>query len=292
MLTAEYLVMAGADALVMPINKEQELWLEESSNSLLKWESYFNQDLWFEAVFHPDDFRVMSSTDIKKANYVSGLLKSALKLTKNRPRLHHSVIKTDLQFNPDWGMGSSSTLIVNLSHLFDINAFDLHKSVSNGSGFDIAAGMSGFPFRYRLKRNKREISPIILPDLFYEHAYFVYLGKKVSSDQAIESFNPSDPTWKMPVKYINEITAQFSEVDSFEELSRITAEHEMFMSEVLGMASPVKRFADYPYGMKSLGAWGGDFIMVMHPRNKKEVEKYFHHKGCPVVFSAKELKIN
>lgn len=291
-LTAEYLVMAGADALVMPINKGQELWLEESNNSMLKWESYYNNEIWFEAVFNPEQFQVLSSTDNSRADYIAGLLKNAGKLSKNMPRLTHAVIKTYLHFNPTWGMGSSSTLIVNLSRLFDINAFDLHNSVSKGSGFDIAAGLSGYPFRYRLKKNKREISPVILPDLFYKHAYFVYLGHKANTENAVRSLKYMDSSMKLPIKYINEITAQFQEVESFRELSRITAEHESFMSEVLDLTSPVIRFSDYPYGIKSLGAWGGDFVMAMHPRNKEEVEKYFHHKGCPVVFSAKELKIN
>lgn len=292
LLTAEYLVMAGADALVLPVNKGQALDIEPSDNDSLVWESFYQSEKWFNAELDGDTFEIINTTDSDKANYISTLLQSASELSQGSISLKNKKITTRLDFHPEWGMGSSSTLIVNISRLFDINAFDLFSKISNGSGFDIAAGLSGYPFRYRLKKNKREISPVKLPELFFKHAFFVYLGEKTHSEVAVEEFQNSDKDLKMPIKYINEITAQFAEIESVPELSRITKEHEDFMSDVLDIPSPTRRFADYPYGMKSLGAWGGDFIMAIHPKGKAEVEKYFKQKGFPVVFSAEELKVN
>ena len=292
LLTAEYLVMAGADALVFPVNKGQALDVEPSEKNSLLWDSFYQGERWFSAGMNGETFEVQDTTNQEKASYLSRLLQSASALSRERKQLNNKKITTRLDFNPEWGMGSSSTLIVNISRLFDINAFELFNKVSKGSGFDIAAALSGYPLRYRLKKNKREMSPVKLPELFFDHAFFVYLGEKVHSEIAVEEFQQNSKDFKMPVKYINEITAQFTEIESAGELSRITKEHENFMSDVLGLESPTKRFGDYPYGMKSLGAWGGDFIMAIHPKGKAEVEKYFKHKGYPVVFSANELKVS
>ncbi|MFO8053812.1 MAG: GYDIA family GHMP kinase [Bacteroidales bacterium] len=292
LLTAEYLVMAGADAIVLPLNKGQSLSCTSHNDKHLLWISRYQEDIWFRAVFDPASFKIIESSDMERAIYISEILRTAATLSKKVKTLENKKIITDLEFHPDWGMGSSSTLMVNLSQFFDIQAFEMHSKLSKGSGFDIAAAMSNFPFRYRLKKNKREIMPTPLPQLFYDHAFFVYTGQKADSNMAAEEFHQNKQDWKMPVKYINEISAQLTEVKSVTELSRIIGEHEAFLSDILGLPSPVKRFADYPYGMKSLGAWGGDFIMAIHPRGKTEVEHYFKQKGCDMVFSAHELKIN
>jgi hypothetical protein len=47
-----------------------------------------------------------------------------------------------------------------------------------------------------------------------------------------------------------------------------------------------KRFADYPFAIKSLGAWGGDFILACGDEN---TPKYFKDKGFDTVLSYAEL---
>ena len=47
-----------------------------------------------------------------------------------------------------------------------------------------------------------------------------------------------------------------------------------------------KYFADYPYTIKSLGAWGGDFILAVGDENTPQ---YFHDKGYETVLSYAEL---
>lgn len=291
LLTAEYLVMAGAQAIVLPVNLGQYLRASFTSEDEISWKSYYRGDLWFEATFYPFTLEIQTASDYERAEYLQDLLKVASLLSSKMPEVQGLHITTALEFDPSWGMGSSSTLMVNVARLFDVSAFDIHKALSKGSGFDIAAGMTGMPFYFRLQKNQRKIVPARLPDLFYQHAFFVYSGHKADSQKAVNVFHQKQQDLKMPVKYINEITAQFAEVETFEELSRITSEHEIFMEEVLGMKSPLRRFADYPYGMKSLGAWDGDFFLALHPGDKSEVERYFYHKECPVVFQANELKI-
>jgi len=48
-----------------------------------------------------------------------------------------------------------------------------------------------------------------------------------------------------------------------------------------------KRFADYPFAIKSLGAWGGDFIFGLS--GDENTPKYFKEKGYDTVLSYAEL---
>lgn len=291
LITGEYLVMAGAEAIVLPINKGQYLKIFEAEDENLHWQSFYKEQAWFEAIFDPESFEILKTSDQQSTAYITSLLKNAAQLSNKRKTLRNISIRTELEFDKEWGMGSSSTLLVNLSYLFDINAFDLHSKVSHGSGFDVAAALSDFPVRYRIRKNNREILPVHMPELFFDHTYFIYLGEKADSGIAVEDFHSRNKDLKMPVKYINEITAQFTELEDVQELSNITGEHEEFMGKVLCLESPTNHFPDYSYGMKSLGAWGGDFIMAVNPNGKEEVEQYFKHKGYTLIFSANELRV-
>lgn len=290
LISGEYLVLGGAEALVFPLNMGQTLHVTEHNAPYISWVWKYGNETFLEASFRPESFEVIKASHNERGQYVQRLLQEASRQSPVAKKLKNCHIATETEFHPHWGMGSSSTLTVNLSRFLDIQPFNLHEATSKGSGFDVAAAMANHPFIYRKTGKTRYITPKVLPQLFYDHAFFVWLGKKTRSDQAIASFQLSRKEQKMPIRYINEITAQYTEVETVKELSRITAEHESFMAQTLGLTSPVQQFNDYPYGIKSLGAWGGDFIMAIHPGEKADVIKYFEHKGYPLVFQAKELK--
>ena len=66
--------------------------------------------------------------------------------------------------------------------------------------------------------------------------------------------------------------------------------HETIVGRELGY-QPVKEkfFSDFDGSIKSLGAWGGDFILCSTERGSKYVEEYFVEKGNKVVIPYKEL---
>ena len=68
------------------------------------------------------------------------------------------MVTSELTFDKDWGLGSSSTLISNLSQLARIDPYELNNRVFNGSGYDIACAKSESPLLYRLIKNERDIS--------------------------------------------------------------------------------------------------------------------------------------
>jgi len=66
--------------------------------------------------------------------------------------------------------------------------------------------------------------------------------------------------------------------------------HEDLVSSVLGKVK-VKRelFPDFPGEIKSLGAWGGDFVLAASKAGSKEVLDYFRSKNLETVFGWKEI---
>ena len=48
-------------------------------------------------------------------------------------------------------------------------------------------------------------------------------------------------------------------------------------------------FADYWGCIKSLGAWGGDFVLATSEKSEEETRTYFKSKGLDVIFRYDEL---
>ena len=58
--------------------------------------------------------------------------------------------KTSMNFNHNWGLGSSSTLIHNLSKWADVEPFSVYWKVTSGSGYDLASCKYDKPIIYQL----------------------------------------------------------------------------------------------------------------------------------------------
>ena len=75
-----------------------------------------------------------------------------------------------------------------------------------------------------------------------------------------------------------------SELEIFSELMMI---HERKIADFLEISTVKEKFfSDCPSFVKSLGAWGGDFVMVISPENP---EQYFKDKGFDVLLHYDEL---
>jgi hypothetical protein len=51
-------------------------------------------------------------------------------------------------------------------------------------------------------------------------------------------------------------------------------------------------FSEYWGEIKSLGAWGGDFILATSERSAEETKTYFNQKGFEVLFKYEQLAIS
>jgi mevalonate kinase len=99
--------------------------------------------------------------------------------------------------------------------------------------------------------------------------YFQYLGKKKESSEAVKEYN------KKPIQNIEaftRLTEDMFKASKIKTLINLVNNHELLMSEHLGQESPLQAiFKDSTIGMKSLGAWGGDFALLIIP-NKQQVD--------------------
>ena len=155
LITGEYFILKGAKALCVPTNYYQSLKVNEIDENILKWKSFDNnKNLWLQAEFLLSDLTLLT----KPTNEVLFLQKLLLNIKKFNSKLFNLNIGYDIEssmnFNKEWGLGSSSTLISNLSKWAKIDPFDLLWSVSNGSGYDIASSIVNKPILYQLNNKK------------------------------------------------------------------------------------------------------------------------------------------
>ena len=71
---------------------------------------------------------------------------------------------------------------------------------------------------------------------------------------------------------------------------RLVDEHEAILGGVI-QEMPVKtrHFFDFDGAVKSLGGWGGDFIMVASAASEAYVRNYFKNKHLNIIFRYDEM---
>jgi mevalonate kinase len=192
-------------------------------------------------------------------------------------------IETQLDFDKTWGLGSSSTLICNIAKWAEVDAFELSKVSFGGSGYDIAVGMLGGDVLYR---SPSMWEGYVFNPPFKEQLFFVHLNKKQNSREGINTYREKEVSKKI-VDSISSITENIISCKDFNEFQKLLEEHERIIANVIEK-NPVKLnlFSDYPYAIKSLGAWGGDFILACGDSKSPE---YFDNKGYKTVIKYKDL---
>lgn len=291
LITAEYLVLDGAKALALPTKFGQNLTIEEKDNPEILWTSYDSDDsIWFEEnitfseITNPTDSKEDSikHTLIKILHEAYLLNPDFLKQSKGYK------IKTELTFPKKWGLGTSSTLINNIAQWLKIDAFELLEKSFGGSGYDIACAQNNEPIIYQLKNGKPKAEIINFHPAFADKIYFVYLNKKQSSKAAIANYrkNKNNNTEKNVLK-IDKITHEIVHAKTAGAMALAIANHEAFMSTILETTTAKEDlFSDFIGEIKSLGAWGGDFIMVISEVNPIT---YFTSKGFNTIIAYKDM---
>jgi predicted SpoU family rRNA methylase len=115
------------------------------------------------------------------------------------------------------------------------------------------------------------------------------LEQKQNSREAIKHYRSLKDTGVV-VKKINSITDALQKVKTVNKAITLLLEHETVMSEVLKIPSiNESRFEDFAGVCKSLGAWGGDFILALSNTNKNYITEYFAKKGLKTIFAYKDM---
>ncbi len=290
LITGEYLVLNGAEALALPLKSGQSLNYKETTNNLIKWNSYdLKNNIWYSAVIDKNNLKTIESSDSTISERLSGLLKSIRSHNPKFLNKNGCEIKTKLSFDKNWGLGSSSTLISNLSKLADVNPYLILNETFGGSGYDIACSNLKQPILYSLKKDKRLIQKVEFDPPFRGNLYFIYLNKKQDSGKEIINYQNLKIS-NSDIDKITSISKHIIETKSQQEFNMLLDSHEEILSTILKRETIKKHlFSDFEGSIKSLGAWGGDFILVSCSSNPSP---YFISKGFNVVLNYNEMLNN
>lgn len=291
LITGEYLVLDGAKALAIPTKMGQDLTITENSQTnVINWQSFdADQSVWFEDTFFIDD--IISNNSQEASQEVRKVLKKILfEAHQLNPEILFNKgfdIKTHLTFPRNWGLGTSSTLINNIAQWFEINAFKLLKKSFGGSGYDIANAQNNTPITYRLENEQPIVEEVTFKPDFAQNIYFLYLNKKQNSKTAIANYYSKRNEIDRVKSQINSITAQIVQGVNQSQFEDLLQQHEALLSEILETKT-VKQlyFPDFNGTLKSLGAWGGDFVLVV---SNTDPVLYFKEKGFTTLIPFHEM---
>jgi mevalonate kinase len=290
LITGEYLVLDGAKAFALPTKFGQYLKINSGEIGKIHWSSFdYDDSLWFdETISFNEIIDFKSKGRFSERETLIKILHEAHIL--NSSFLDNSLgysISTELTFPKFWGLGTSSTLINNIAQWLQIDAFKLLNTSFGGSGYDIACAQNNTPILFQLEKGNPIIEKVNFSPNFTDKIYFVYLNKKQNSKTAIENYYKNQTNLEANFTIINKITSAILNSNSLEEFSALIEKHEEVMSEILEIATLKESlFTDFNGSIKSLGAWGGDFVMAVSMDNPIA---YFENRGFKTVVPYKDM---
>lgn len=288
LLTGEYVVLDGALALAVPTTFGQSLTIEPITNPELIWQSLDRDgNIWFEHIFTLEDIKNKTASKHTIANRLIEILHAAQHLN---PAFLSSEFKvtSQLDFPQDWGLGSSSTLINNIADWANVDAYTLLEKTFGGSGYDIVCAQHDTPITYQLGGNDRIVTSVDFDPSFKEHLYFVHLNQKQNSREGIAHYKSiAKNNLDSIIADINSITKSILTCQTLEEFNTLIDQHETIISNIIQQPTVKERlFSDFNGSIKSLGAWGGDFVLVSADNNPKD---YFKSKGFTTILEYRTM---
>lgn len=284
LLSGEYLILDGATGLALPTTFGQEMLVSNfDSEGVLFWESLGESgNCWFEGKFNLADLKLISFTGQEKvAHTLQRILLEAKKANDKflvgKEGIH---VSSKLQFPRDWGLGSSSTLINNIAQWSGNDPFELLFNSFGGSGYDIACAKVDQPITYALDHGLPKYEPVTFDPIFKDQLYFVHLNKKQVSSESIKAYKKKKVDQDI-IKDISFLTKNLLSAATVNVFNDLLKEHESILSKILDIEPVQQRlFPDYKGQIKSLGAWGGDFILAS---GDESTTTYFRQRGFPTV---------
>lgn len=294
LLTAEYLVLDGVNALAVPTQKGQWLFVEENETDQIIWRSYDQENTcWFETRLTINETSLSPTQESPEENSITNTLITILTSAKElNPNFLSSgkgyLVEARLEFNRQWGLGSSSTLINNIAQWAKVDAFKLLDQSFGGSGYDIACAQNDTPILYKRNEGKPIIKEINFDPKFKENLFFIYLNRKQDSKESIKRYQ------SLPLKdfdkaeeMVNQITTKLLDSATLEEFKSLIDQHEEIISKIIKTPTVKSTlFPEYGGSIKSLGGWGGDFILVTGTLSDIE---YFKTKGYSTIIPYEKM---
>lgn len=329
LLTGEYVVMHGALALACPTRRGQSMYMAPHRPACIHWKAFTPRgDVWLAVEWNclgmikeitkeagnqflepeglmPSKLLVLQNkgagTEAAVSRLESWITHAMLLSHQTNPEYFHDQIdrvkaegisvETYLEFEREWGLGSSSSLISLLAQWWGCRPMELHAATQGGSGYDQACATASGPIHYQLLAPalRPHAQPIAFQPDFHEHLLFVYTGKKQSTDHSIRQFGQRSTAAETCLQEISECTHQLTFATDLKTFMEIMHRHERIMSGLLG-EEPIQsaRFSGFPGQTKSLGAWGGDFILAA-TSEPEHAKVFLTNNGFSVIFAFHEL---
>lgn len=289
LITGEYLVLDGAKALAIPCKFGQHLEVRTAQEAISTWLSYDYQDqIWLELefdIFEVIEHKLKGNNEVERRLFQ--ILREANQLNPNKFSQNYA-FETRLEFPQNWGLGTSSTLIANLAKWADVDPYQLLAKAFGGSGYDIACANSDTALVYHLENGLSKVEATEIPEFIKPYLYFVYLEQKQNSREAIANYRNTKPgDLEQMISEINRITEEFQKIQSLDRARELIVNHENYLSEIL-KTEPVQSrlFPDFEGSIKSLGAWGGDFVMVL---SEVDPTSYFNKRDYKTILKFEDM---
>jgi len=295
LLSGEYFVMDGALAIALPTTVGQSMRVKyrQSYQPVLNWKSIDHTGkVWFESNYEFWHFNPIKNQENEKQDFVHQILKAVRLQNPHFLRDDLDVfVETKIEFPLEWGLGSSSTFLYNVAQWAYVSPFELLNKTIGGSGYDIACAQALGPIKFQKLDNKPQWENISFNPSFKDNLYFVYLGKKQSSENEVKKYNETNIQGKNSiVADITHLSLEMVSCQSLNHFNKIIKSHEDIISSALRYEKVKdKYFSNFWGEVKSLGAWGGDFALVTSDRSPTETRDYFYEKGFSTIIPFSEI---
>lgn len=290
LISGEYLVLHGAKALALPLRQGQRFSLTPAEHVKLHWVAKEQGQIWLDCTFGAN-LEVQETNNNSGSEAIQKILLEASDMMKGRDFPTGLKVTCDLEFNRDWGWGSSSSLLYMLGKLLDIDPYTLMDKTIGGSGYDIACAGINSPLLYRrLPGQQPEIEVVPFNPPFLDQLGVVWTGRKQSSASEVKRFLQQSTKDQGLINRISEIAELMATAGSAAEYATLMDEHERLVAAATGL-QPVRKqlFPDFPGSIKSLGAWGGDFVLFLATDPDFDTAGYFTARGYNTLFGLGEL---
>ncbi len=281
-LSSEYIVLAGAKALAIPTKFGQSMDVKKTDNpGIVSWKSIdCNNDIWLKTQIDVHNKSSLNSTVNQRLQDLFNFIVRHSS-TLDFDQTGYDVV-TRLEFDQSYGLGSSSTLVSNLAQWANVDGIKLLHSAFQGSGYDVAVGLENKPVMYQLVDGRATWETIDWEPSFKNQLFFVHLGHKQNSEDEVNQFDLNTIPPKL-AQWFTKQTENIVKCTDLPDFSELLDQHEAELGRILGRKT-VKQtlFHDYDKSIKSLGAWGGDFALVV---GNKQDQQYFKTRNFKTIFS-------
>jgi mevalonate kinase len=283
-LMGEYAVLHGTNAICLPLKTGQKLEIENNIPGQIHWRWSFEQNILADITLESESLEIIET----KAGNAQWAIDLILYIRQQNPAflknkgcsLHFINL-----FPPEWGLGSSSATISSLCRYAVVNPYLVNEQLMGGSGADIACTTAEKWFLYRRSLPEPDIWQIPTEYPFPENTFFIYSGQKQETAGHLKKIARTDKrSYEAIWPEINKFILRFLAASALPEAFKIIDDHDLLISSQINMQPIGNLFTDFQGKVKSLGAWGGDFFMVLSQQPPAFVKNYFSIKGYDKVF--------